>query len=230
MLVNISSDISPMDPMAFKSKFRALRWMYPPFEVNEMHEKKTPLKVIFWYRKPVDVPVSRQLPIFYLYIYNTLFFWWIRGLHVLGEWMLVWISSLRITAAIHHQVDPSSIVQSIVTPSLYNQKTLETKVPAYTSPQQSTRFSFPSHFLLIFLNKVFERSTLKLSPNSSAKSLWHVETGTRRPWRSIKQRKGPVSQAPMRLRVATKKWERPKGERTIMEYLHLLIAWDAWNK
>ena len=82
-------------------------------------------------------------------------FWWICGLHVEREWMLVWISSLRMAAAIHHQVDPSSILQSIVIPSLYNQKTFETKAPAYTSPQQSTRFSFPSSLSLHFPKKGF---------------------------------------------------------------------------
>lgn len=96
--------------------------------------------------------------------------------------------------------------------SFINQKNLKPKYQPIHLPSKAPGFLYPVHFLFIFLNKVFERSTLKLSPpNSSAKSLWHVETGTRRPWRSIKERKGPVSQAPMRLRVATKKWERPKG-------------------
>ena len=130
-------------------------------------------------------------------------FWWIRGLHVLGEWMLVWISSLRITAAIHHQVDPSSIFQSIVIPPWIKNNLKPNYQPIHL-PSKAPGFLFPVHFLFIFL-------TCLNVPNSSAKSLWHVETGTRRPFRSIKQRKGPASLAPMRLRVATKKWERPKG-------------------
>lgn len=97
-------------------------------------------------------------------------FWWICGLHVEREWMLVWISSLRMAAAIHHQVDPSRILQSIVIPSLYNRKKIETKAPAYTSPQQSTRLSFPSSLSLHFPKKGFWTFNVETFPPTHQQS------------------------------------------------------------
>lgn len=74
-------------------------------------------------------------------------FWSICGLHVLGEWMLVWISSLRMAAAIHHQVDPSSIFQSIVIPSLVK-KAWNQSTSLYISPAKHqvffSQFTFSS--------------------------------------------------------------------------------------
>ena len=122
---------------------------------------KRPWGWFFLNRKPLDVLII-CLPVFWnktsCYIENPSFY--IENHHVLVN---LWSPCFgRMDACLNFIIKnrscytpPRRSIQHITKHRNFfiinNQKTLETKVPAYTSPQQSTRFSFPVHFLFIFL-------------------------------------------------------------------------------